>query len=76
MLYRGHDHLNRSFFAYVLCDRRGVAKMRNDYAAGESCELQNYGKVIHLRLGNDPDEADESLVQEFVSNYSTIKDLL
>ena len=76
IIYRGKNHVNQAFFAYILCDKNGLAKMRADHAGNITAQLNSYGKVIYGDDIADPDEKAEEFLGEFVKNYPRLKDQL
>ena len=76
VIYRGVNHIAQSVFAYIICNKEGILKMRNDYEANAVAPMDSYGKVIYWDVGFGPDESAENYLRDFVSNYAHLKNFL
>ena len=76
VIYRGVDDSKQEFFAYIICENNGIAKMREDYQSKRSSKLDTYGRVIYIGNGTNPDKLAIAYLHDFVANYSHIKEFL
>ena len=74
--YRGNNQANQRFFAFIICDAKGLAKMREDYEVDKTSVIAKYGKVIYIDEIAEPDAKAEEFLDEFIKNYDQLKDLL
>ena len=66
MTYRGKDTAGLDFFAYILCDEKGVTLLRKDFAEKTSRAIAEYGEIIYSAYLSDPDEK----AKEFLAKYT------
>lgn len=66
MTYRGAID-GRDFFAYILCDKRGVYLLHDDWGARKARAISEYGQVIYRDDLKDPDKKARDFLKHYLS---------
>lgn len=69
VLYKALAADGRDFYAYIRCNEKQFFKMKRDYETGAPCEnARDYGEIMYLRYGREPDAEAEAFLKEYLEN--------
>jgi hypothetical protein len=64
--YHAKNGLGVDIFAYILCDAKQLAKMREDYSISKVMDMYEYGEVIYKDFIPEPDEKAKTFLKEYL----------
>lgn len=66
MTYRAKDERGEDFFAYILCDKKGVEQMKQDYIDQKAGAAKDYGEVLYADFVKDPDDKAKAFLRKWL----------